>query len=69
MDSFLSQFGSKLVIIEVFHFLVVIFHMIWQVNRIRELPQNTKIVATHTDSPDVSTLHSLISVEKYVVVV
>lgn len=24
-----------------------------QVNRIRELPQNTKIVATHTDSPDV----------------
>ncbi|XP_059641600.1 WD-40 repeat-containing protein MSI4-like [Cornus florida] len=24
-----------------------------EVNRIRELPQNTKIVATHTDSPDV----------------
>lgn len=27
-----------------------------QVNRIRELPQNSKIVATHTDSPDVSTV-------------
>ena len=26
-----------------------------QVNRIRELPQNSKIVATHTDSPDVRT--------------
>ena len=25
-------------------------------NRIRELPQNTKIVATHTDSPDVRIL-------------
>lgn len=25
-----------------------------QVNRIRELPQDSKIVATHTDSPDVS---------------
>jgi hypothetical protein len=24
-----------------------------QVNRIRELPQNSKIIATHTDSPDV----------------
>ena len=24
-----------------------------EVNRIRELPQNSKIVATHTDSPDV----------------
>ncbi|RWV89734.1 hypothetical protein GW17_00048102 [Ensete ventricosum] len=24
-----------------------------QVNRIRELPQNSKIVATHTNSPDV----------------
>ena len=27
-----------------------------QVNRIRELPQNSKIVATHTDSPHVSNL-------------
>jgi hypothetical protein len=24
-----------------------------QVNRIRELPHNSKIIATHTDSPDV----------------
>lgn len=29
-----------------------------QVNRIRELPQNSKIVATHTDSPDVSSAFS-----------
>lgn len=26
-------------------------------NRIRELPQNSKIVAMHTDSPDVRSLH------------
>lgn len=26
---------------------------ILQVNRIRELPQNSNIVATHTDSPEV----------------
>ena len=29
-------------------------HNVFQVNRIRELPQNSKIVATHTDSPEVS---------------
>lgn len=29
-------------------------NILLQVNRIRELPQNSKIVATHTDSPDVS---------------
>lgn len=28
-----------------------------QVNRIRELPQNSKIVATHTDSPDVRKIY------------
>lgn len=33
---------------------VLILFIILQVNRIRELPQNSKIVATHTDSPDVS---------------
>lgn len=33
---------------------VLILIIILQVNRIRELPQNSKIVATHTDSPDVS---------------
>lgn len=27
-----------------------------QVNRIREFPQNSKIVATHTDSPEVGSL-------------
>ena len=30
-----------------------------QVNRIRELPQNSRIVATHTDSPDVGVFSSL----------
>lgn len=34
-------------------FLLEISSMVLQVNRIRELPQNSKIVATHTDSPDV----------------
>lgn len=33
--------------------LIKCFTMTLQVNRIRELPQNSKIIATHTDSPDV----------------
>ena len=32
-----------------------------QVNRIRELPQNSHIVATHTDSPDVSIYLNFVS--------
>ncbi|CDY70287.1 BnaAnng33220D [Brassica napus] len=31
-----------------------------EVNRIRELPQNSKIIATHTDSPDVSAAASIL---------
>ena len=38
------------IIMGALHMLITIL----QVNRIRELPQNNKIVATHTDSPDVS---------------
>ena len=36
-----------------------------QVNRIRELPQNSKIIATHTDSPDVSAAASSIQVYRF----
>lgn len=35
-----------------------------QVNRIKELPQNSKIIATHTDSPDVRKLVFLITSSK-----
>lgn len=42
-----------------FIFLAWLWSIILQVNRIRELPQNTKIVATHTDGPDVRGIYHL----------
>ncbi|KAG7530311.1 WD40 repeat [Arabidopsis thaliana x Arabidopsis arenosa] len=38
-----------------------------EVNRIRELPQNSKIVATHTDSPDVLIWDTEIQPDRYAV--
>jgi histone-binding protein RBBP4 len=38
-----------------------------EVNRIRELPQNSKIVATHTDSPDILIWNTETQPDRYAV--
>lgn len=48
-----EQFGVYAALTNLIFTLNILIILLLKVNRIRELPQNSSILATHTDSPEV----------------